>query len=39
MRGQLGCGKGIDGADRRLSAIDSLDLEIEFAMRWKIISL
>jgi hypothetical protein len=26
---QLSCGKGIDGADWRLSAIDSLDLEID----------
>lgn len=37
--GQLGCRKGINGADRRLSAINSLDLEIELAMGRKIVSL
>jgi hypothetical protein len=29
---QLGCGKGIDEANWRLSAINSLDLEIELMM-------
>lgn len=37
--GQLGCGKGINGANQRLSAINSLDLESELVMGRKIVSL